>query len=814
MRRALRFSLLLASLTIFGACDYGTGVAGVDPAAAPAQGPGWQDGLAATTAALTVDHEAELRFQADWNVVQANLPIYAGGRLKVVYDPIRLPSCRAVYNGLEAWEIVMYWRALPDTTVREVTLAQAGPSVAQVLAVPEGATEIEAWFLGSDFQGCREWDSNLNANYRFAVRPPAAVSTVAFGSDWTEATDRPIVQDGLLRIDFAPSRLRACRATYAGGRAWNIIAGYAFQPGGETGAVALYDGDYFAGEAAVTQPQVPVPTGATSVALWFSNSDRAGCVAWDSDFGANYTFPVVPAQGGGVPQPGWAGDWDFLVYHRDPAVRHGDRDPVWYWDGMAGSETVTWVEVQVWIPGLTDQSYGSDAALRAAAATVQAEAVTDAFAGDGPDGWGTTDLEFERKQGNNFVYSFRFWKLRYSMYRNPPIPAGLHRYYVRFSTDGGDTWLEAGRGEGGTRRFVVAPQQDCALFPDHPPAECPQERTVGWAGRWGGYFTHACAWREGLADPVTFTKSAVGHDCMTLTAEVYVAGVTDAGGNPEAILAEVETDIGFSGGPLATPTTYRLTFDERVGNDLRFAWFLGEHVSRADRGDYRFRFRFSADGGRTWTTIGTGESDAPGGWRTLLVRNDSTDTDEVEYCEDIQVWTGSTGTYPQCIDYQPAQQFDANNCELYVNALGRGSFSHNGAWARWLEAWIVVPPQQGTVLGVGLWVSFTDPQGLAGERSSFGREVEPNYWMTGFTYGRGVPGGVSEPEVTVDAFAFFVDVRRPSGEVVRLWQSGGGANYTLAETFAVQGYLHGIGIGSIEYADESAPLFDQKHTCQ
>lgn len=805
MRRRLALAAVVSLLA--AACDFG------GAGAAPAEGvpaPGWQDELAAETAALSVDHEAELRFQADWNVVQSNLPIYAGGRLKVVYDVARLPSCRAVYNGLPSWKIVMYWRALPDPTVRETTLAIAGQGVAQAVAVPEGATGIEAWFLGSDYQGCREWDSNLDANYHFPVRPPTAVATATFAGDWTEAADRPIVQGGLLRIDYAPSRLRACRATYNGGRTWNILAGWVFQPGGETGTVALYDGDYYAGEAAIRQPQVPVPAGATSVALWFSNSDRAGCVAWDSDYGANYTFPVVPAEGGGAPPVGWAGDWDFVVFHRDPGTHYGDRDPAWYWDSMAGAETAAWIEVQVWIPGLTDRAYGSADALRAAAATVRAEAVTDAFEGEGPEGWGTVALDFARRQGNNFVYTFRFWQLRYSIYHDPAIAAGLHHYYARFSTDGGATWFDAGAADGGARRFVVAPQQDCALFPDHPPAECPQDRPVGWAGRWGAYVTHACYWQEGVPDPVTFRKSSVGHDCMDLTADVWVAGVTDAGGNPDALLAEVETDIAFSGGPLEATTTYRLSFDQRAGNDFRYKWSLGEHVARADRGDYRYRFRFSADGGRTWTTLGTGEGD---GWRRLLVRNDSQDTDDVEYCDGLQLWTGSTGTYPHCVDYQPDAPYDATNCEFYVNAFGRGQLSHNGAWARWVEAWVSVAPQQGTPLGVGLWVRYHDAQGQPGERFSFGNEVEPGYWLTGFTDGRNIPGGVADPDVTIDAFAFFLDVRRPTGEVVRLWQSAGGANYTLEETFAAPGYVHGIGVGSIEYADESVPLFAAKHAC-
>lgn len=805
MRRFVRGLALGVLVSLLVGCE--PGEVGDGPAL------GWGDELAlgAATSALSVDHEAELRFNADGNVVQVNSPIFAGGRLKVVYDPARLPNCRSSSHGLPAWAIAMFWRTLPDGEVHQEGLATSGQAQARVLEVPEDAEAIEIWFLNSDAYGCSDWDSNFEANYRFEVSQPAAVATATFGADWNESVDTPIVQGGLLGLDYAPSRLRTCRATYNGGRTWNIFATWRFLPGGQTDSAALFEGDYFAGEDAVLQPQIPVPDDATSVQLWFSNSDRAGCAAWDSDFGSNYRFDVVPPDGAAAPRVGWAGDFDFVVFHRDPATRYGDRDPAWYWDRWSGSETASWVEVQVWVPGVTDREYESEGALRTAAEGVRAEAVTDAFGGDGPGAWGTVPLEFVRKQGNNFLYSFRFWKLRYAIYHQPPIADGLHRWFARFSADGGATWFEAGRDGERTRRFAVAPDLDCALFPDHAPEECPQARAVGWAGDWGAYRSHACDWRGGLEDPVTFRKSSLGHDCMTITADVWVPGLTDAYGNPEAILAEVETDVGFSGGPLATPTTYRLGHDGRVGNNYRYRWMLGEHVGRADRGDYRFRFRFSADGGQTWTTIGTGDSAAPGGWRTLKIRNDSTDTDEVLECDGIQSWSGATATYPQCIDYAVASHADATFCELYVNAFGDGEFSHNGAWARWYEAYIRVGPVDGVVQNVGMWVHDGDDQEIV----SLGNEIEPDYYLTGFTYASNSPApGATPLDVTVDEVAFFVDVLRPAGDVVRLWQSAGGANYAPADLFAVPGFEHGIGLGTIEYADESVALFDQKRACQ
>lgn len=782
------------------------------PQAAAAE-PGHLDGLGASAQAVSVDHEAILTFQQDWNNVLSQPPVYAGGRLTVSYHPARLPNCRATYNGMPTWSILMYHRFSADGPLTYVPLSPQGALLRATVEVPEDAEHVELWFLNNDRAGCSEYDSNLGDNFVFPVTLPAQPTTVRFGGDWRHEAEGTIEQGGLLRLDYAPERLGTCRARYAGGRAYNIIASWVFHPGEQTDSVALYDGDYFAGDESILQPTVQVPEDATSVELWFSNSDRAGCVAWDSAFGDNYHFDVAPAGGDGL-RVGWAGEPDFVLFHRDPGDHRGDQDPAYYWDNMAGMPQAAWVEVQVWVPGLTDQAYASaDDARGAATEHLLAQALTDAVPGVAGDDLGAVEMDFLRQQGNNFVYAFRFWKLRYVIYQDPPAPAGLYHYYLRFSADGGATWTPVGlQDDGRMRRFVVAPLQDCTLFPDHAPAGCPVERVVGWAGGWGQRASHACQQVEGAPDPVVFTKSAVGHDCMGITAEVWVEGLTDAGGAPDAILAEVETNLGFGGGPLAELATHTLTFDGRTGNNYRYVWWLGEHVARSERDDYHYRFRFSADGGVTWYTLGAGDGPDGGEPRRLQVRNDSHDLDVPE-CQPAMRWDGATNVFPECLPYALSEEFPASHCELYVNALGRGEVSHNGAWAHWLEAYVRVGAPEGELLEVGMWIRYVRADEVV-EELSVGREIEPSYWLTGFTTGRGIPGGPQLAEADVHAFAFFVDVRRPGGEVVRLWQSAGGANYTLDACYAVPGYIHGIGVGSIEYADDSVALFDGRRACQ
>jgi hypothetical protein len=754
--------------------------------------------------ALKVDYEAVVRFQADWSEVPVVTPVFAGGRLRLEYDPARLPWCRATYNGMPAWSIVARWKALPGGTVREAPLVAGGAWMQAVIQVPEDATSLEIWFVNTDRQGCRQVDSDFERNYRFETTLPSPPVDLVFGADWTEESRGILRQGGIARLVYAPQRLTACRASENGARAWNILASWRFSPGGQTGSIALYEGDFYGGDGAIRQPLVPIPADATSVAFWFGNTDRTGCQAWDSDFGRNYLFPVSARDA--TVRVGWAGDFDFVWFHRDPAWHRGDVDPAWYFDTMAGAEVATSVEVQVWAPGLTDRPWGSDAEARAAAeATLRAEAVTDAIPGP-VEGFGTVPLTFLRRQGNNFVYSWSLVALRRAVARD-----GLYRYYVRFSADGGTSWVVAGRDGDRMRRLVLAGTQDCSLFPDHPPEGCPVDRVVQWAGDLGRIATHSCSFSLGIPDPVTFYKSALGHDCMALTVDVYVPGLTDSGGNPEAIQAEVETDVGFSGGPLASPARYPLAFLGREGNNHRFVWWVQEHVGRADRGDYRYRFRLSADQGRTWYVVGKQSGPSDPTWRTLRIRNDSLDGDQVSVCDGVFRFEGPTSVFPACFDYETPPSYDARYCEFWPNALGRGSLSHNGASASWIEAWIRIGPVEGTPRNVGLWVRTRDGDG---SRESFvtGREVEPGYWFTGYTYARTVPGQGSFTQ-TVEALAFFLDVQRPEGEIVRLWQSRGGANWTVDENFREPGFVKNIGVGQIEYCVESAPVLQPKHAC-
>lgn len=93
-------------------------------------------------------------------------------------------------------------------------------------------------------------------------------------------------------VDYGITRLPNCRQTYNGDQTWGVEAQYRFD-GGTVQAAQLTQvvGNF-------SREQVPAvitaPTGASHLELWFRNSDRTSCVTWDSAYGQNYHFTLVP----------------------------------------------------------------------------------------------------------------------------------------------------------------------------------------------------------------------------------------------------------------------------------------------------------------------------------------------------------------------------------------------------------------------------------------------------------------------------------------------------------------------------------------
>lgn len=185
----------------------------------------WTIGEAAATCPATVaGPRAELVFSAGWTQRQQGA-LVAGSRVRVSYDPARLPQCQGdVYAGRPAWSTMLSARWLPSGAVTsEPVTACSDAACSQMLAspadllVPAGATAVELWFHTGGRTCTSAYDSNFGRNYRFEVAPRAPAA-VGWAGDWGSSFARdcarrdgiaePVVVDGY-------TRERACAIVYA-----------------------------------------------------------------------------------------------------------------------------------------------------------------------------------------------------------------------------------------------------------------------------------------------------------------------------------------------------------------------------------------------------------------------------------------------------------------------------------------------------------------------------------------------------------------------------------------------------------------------
>ena len=122
--------------------------------------------------------------------------------------------------------------------------------------------------------------------------------------------------------------------------------------------------------------------------------------------------------------------------------------------------------------------------------------------------------------------------------------------------------------------------------------------------------------------------------------------------------------------------------------------------------------------------------------------------------------------------------------------------------------WATIENEQADV--AGLFTRYRDElTGEDGERYSLGYQTEPGRWRVGFTYEMVIPA----VRVQILELAFFLDVRRSDGTVVRLWQSRQGQNYPFDDVMNHLGATESIPYGNIRMATQDALIFDARNTC-
>jgi hypothetical protein len=188
-------------------------------------------------------------------------------------------------------------------------------------------------------------------------------------------------------------------------------------------------------------------------------------------------------------------------------------------------------------------------------------------------------------------------------------------------------------------------------------------------------------------------------------------------------------------------------------------------------------------------------------------------------CKEIELWTTQHSdmpyaSKPYCQAYTVDEDHAAKGCELYVSGIGDGYMGHYGIPNNWVEAYITAGPLDGKLLGAGMFTLYRDKKtNQIGHRVTFARQVDSATWQTGFIYFR--PSIMSKGfTYAVEQMAFFVDVKRPSGKIVRLWQSRGGANYSWNDAFGAPTTKKYIAYGNIKYAGDGAGIFDVRDACE
>lgn len=140
---------------------------------------------------------------------------------------------------------------------------------------------------------------------------------------------------------------------------------------------------------------------------------------------------------------------------------------------------------------------------------------------------------------------------------------------------------------------------------------------LSWVGNLGRVIGENAEYSRGVPEPCYFIKTDTERSAMVLTAEAYVAGVTDSqAADLAAITAEVRTDLGSTFGTIRPLRLNRMTDSRRTNNNVRITWDIAPLVARAAPGRYHFQFCFSVDEGKTFTKY-------PSEMRHLIVAADA-----------------------------------------------------------------------------------------------------------------------------------------------------------------------------------------------
>jgi hypothetical protein len=176
------------------------------------------------------------------------------------------------------------------------------------------------------------------------------VAQITFDRDYNETVKGTLRAGGKVEITYAPERLTTCRGTEGGRPQWGISGAFRVD-GGPVSSFTI------AGlmEPAGNKVTIELPKSG-DLELWFTNTSKYGCVAYDSDYGRNYHFKVANAANA----PGWIGNVASVIsretcsgyacdWNRRP-LEEGFRFETW----SRQRALIAGLYLDVWKDGVTD----------------------------------------------------------------------------------------------------------------------------------------------------------------------------------------------------------------------------------------------------------------------------------------------------------------------------------------------------------------------------------------------------------------------------------------------------------------------------
>ena len=162
----------------------------------------------------------------------------------------------------------------PDFKSEDLGTADENGIYHATISIPIDAVKVEMWFKHENDPD--EWDSDFGKNYVFPIEDPSIV----FLADYQERQHGDLVPGGTFDLFYDSSRLKEGAP---------VKAQMKFLDDTVVEKALHIDEDVLPYETAV----ISIPNDAEKVVLWFKYTDENGKTFWDSDFGANYDFPLA-----------------------------------------------------------------------------------------------------------------------------------------------------------------------------------------------------------------------------------------------------------------------------------------------------------------------------------------------------------------------------------------------------------------------------------------------------------------------------------------------------------------------------------------